>query len=133
MENNSDTNSAVNGFIYGFSIKALTTKNYIKNETIFVDINDPRFLRVTPLKLESKSRLLIRSTQISCSVTKINNIQCKIAIFEDEIRKNIVKIMELIGRFCPYSIFGPLIEPILKQELKEGAMYLKDGLHALEG
>lgn len=52
---------------------------------------------------------------------------------EEKIRANIVKILELIGRYCPYSIIGPLIEPILKQEFKEGKNVLKDGLIAFEG
>lgn len=49
---------------------------------------------------------------------------------EEKIRGNILKILELIGRYCPYTIFGPLIEPILKQEFKEGKQVLKDGLMA---
>jgi hypothetical protein len=52
---------------------------------------------------------------------------------EDAIRKNIVRILELVGRYCPYTIFGPIIEPILRQEFREGSKILKDGLLALEG
>ena len=38
----------------------------------------------------------------------------------------------MIGRFCPYTMFGPIIEPILKQEIKEGDQVMRDGLIALE-
>lgn len=93
MENNTNINSAVNSFIYGIAIKRLTTRNKFKNASIFVDVRDPRFLRVTSSKSESKSRLLIRSTEISSLTCKIKNIQYKVAFFEDELRKRIIKVV----------------------------------------
>lgn len=49
---------------------------------------------------------------------------------EEQIQSTLIKVLELIGRYCPYTIFGPILEPILKQEFKEGSRILTDGLKA---
>lgn len=72
MENHHATQDAVNGFIYGYKFTKLTSRGVVKPVVLYLDTQDPRFLRKISGNKMSKTRLVIRALKVS-SPTKIKN------------------------------------------------------------